>query len=269
MFAPLNQPVRQWQGQRVWLIGASSGIGAALARALLARGAQVALTARRTMALQSIAGLSPDALVLPFDVQDQAAWSEAFSLLLARMGGIDLIIFCAAQYQPERSWEVDAKRAAQTLHTNLHSVYQGLTTVLPKFLQQGQGGIAVVASVAGYIGLPNASVYGPSKAALINLAELLYSDLHGQGLNVYVINPGFVQTELTAKNQFFMPALQTPEQAALAILHGLEQGDFEIHFPRRFTNILKLLQMLPYRWRFALLRTFLKDHDTQKLKRVV
>jgi short-subunit dehydrogenase len=132
-------------------------------------------------------------------------------------------------------------------------VYTGLATVLPAMLARGSGGIALVASVAGYFGLPNASVYGPTKAALINLAELLYVDLRPRGLSVYLINPGFVQTPLTAKNEFSMPALQTPAEAARAICHGISAGRFEIHFPRRFTLAMKLVRSLPYRLRFALI----------------
>ena len=273
LFSPLNKPLHEWRGQRVWLIGASSGIGAALAQALLARGAQVAVSARRAASLQEVVKLWPKAIVVPFDVQEKNAWQTAHTQLVGKFGGVDLVIFCAAKYKPERSWEVDAEDAADTLQVNLHSVYQGIAAVLPQMLQQKQGGIAIVASVAGYMGLPNASVYGPSKAALINLAELLYSDLHAKGMNVYLINPGFVQTELTAKNDFTMPALQTPEQAAQAIIQGFSRGDFEIHFPRRFTNVLKLVQMLPYRLRFALLTRFLKTHEQpttpEKIKRVV
>lgn len=125
-------------------------------------------------------------------------------------------------------------------------------------LGRSAGGIAIIASVAGWIGLPKASVYGPSKAALINLAEILYSDLHPRGLDVYLINPGFVNTQLTAQNDFDMPALQTPDEAASAILRGIAAGRFEIHFPRRFTLLIKLLRLLPYRIRFALIGQLVK-----------
>lgn len=250
---PLNTPRQNWRGQRVWLIGASSGIGAALAQALLAEGAKVALSARRRERLLNVAGGQADALPVPFDAAQPDQWLAAHDTVKQHWGGVDLIIFCAASYQPERIWQVEPEAARQTLMLNLHSVYQGLHLCLPDLLQRGAGGVAIIASVAGFVGLPNASVYGPSKAALINLAEILYGDLHPQGLDVYLINPGFVSTELTAKNSFFMPALQTPRQAAQAILHGMAQGQFEIHFPRRFTFVLKLLQLLPYRLRFALL----------------
>jgi len=257
MFKPMNTPVRDWSGQRIWLIGASSGIGAALAQQALAQGARVALSARREEVLQQVAGQHPNALIVPLDVLDHAAWRRTYEDICDAFGGIDLLLFCAADYRPERSWQVSDAGAEKTLRTNLLSVYSALATVLPAMLASHTGGIALVASVAGYIGLPNASVYGPAKAALINLAEILYSDLHDKGINVYLINPGFVKTDLTAQNTFAMPALQTPEAAAQAIWRGIARGRFEIHFPQRFTRFLKLLQMLPYRWRFALFQRFL------------
>ena len=256
LFSPMNSPVNDWSGKRIWLIGASSGIGAALAHQALAQGARVALSARRVEALEQVAGSNPKAMIVPFDVRDHDAWRLSHADICNVFGGIDLLLFCAADYRPERSWEVSGDGALQTLQTNLVSVYSALATILPDMLASHSGGIALVASVAGYIGLPNASVYGPGKAALINLAEILYSDLHPKGINVYLINPGFVKTELTAKNTFAMPALQTPEAAARAIWKGIAAGRFEIHFPQRFTRFLKLLQMLPYRWRFALLQRF-------------
>jgi short-subunit dehydrogenase len=258
MFAPMNKPISDWAGQRLWIIGASSGIGAALAQQAIAAGAQVALSARRVDLLQRVANASPAALVVPLDVLDPQAWTAAYQQIRATLGDIDLLIFCAADYRPERSWEVSMAAAESTLRVNLGSVYGAVATVLPDMLTRGCGGIALIASVAGYMGLPNASSYGPSKAALINLAEILYGDLHPKGLNVYLINPGFVKTELTDKNKFAMPGLQTPYQAATEILRGMRAGRFEIHFPWRFTTIMKLVQVLPYRWRFALFSRFLK-----------
>lgn len=258
MFKAMNTPISSWHGLRVWLIGASSGIGAALAQQLLAAGAVVTLSARRERPLQQLALASSQAHVVAFDASDATAWPQAYEAACAKMGLPDLLLFCAADYRPERIWEVSAERAGQTLNINLLGAYHAIETILPAMLVRGKGGIGLIASVAGYMGLPNASVYGPSKAALINLAEILYADLHPKGLDVYLINPGFVRTSLTAKNDFAMPALQTPEQAAAAILRGLAAGDFEIHFPRRFTHVLKLTQLLPYRWRFALFERYLK-----------
>lgn len=255
----LNRPIDDWRGRRLWIIGASSGIGASIATQALSAGANVILTARRGDRLHSLAGDSPNALPIAFDVLDEQAWKDAYGEICQRFGGVDLVVFCAAEYRPERVWEVTPGGSKRTLAINLGSLYTGLATVLPDMLERGAGGIAIVASVAGWIGLPKASVYGPSKAALINLAEILYSDLHPRGLDVYLINPGFVDTQLTARNDFHMPALQTPEDAASAIMRGISAGRFEIHFPRRFTLLVKLLRMLPYRLRFALIGQLVKS----------
>ncbi|WP_265583808.1 SDR family NAD(P)-dependent oxidoreductase [Chitinimonas koreensis] len=234
-------------------MGASSGIGAALARALAREGAVLALSARREDALDTVARDCPGACVLPLDVSDAAAWAQAWRRLSERWPAPDLVVFCAADYQPQRAWQLEPAQAGRTVQTNLSGVYYGLCTVLPGMMARRAGGLVLLASVAGYMGLPNATVYGPTKAAMINLAELLYLDLHPHGLGVYLVNPGFVRTPLTAKNDFAMPSLQTPEQAARAILAGLGAGRFEIAFPKRFTLPLKWASMLPYRWRFALL----------------
>ena len=252
-FSPLNPPRRDWHGQRVWLVGASSGIGAALARALLAAGARVALSARTRERLAEVAGRSRNALVLPLDATDPAQWDAGLRTLEAEWKGVDLVIFCSAQYQPERAWDVKAEGVRSMLASNLASVYFGLEAVLPGLMDRGSGGVALVASVAGYMGLPNATVYGPTKAALINLAELLYLDLRPRGIAVTLINPGFVQTALTARNKFRMPALITAEEAAAYILAGFAAGRFEIDFPWRFTRLLRLASGLPYRLRFPLL----------------
>lgn len=250
----LNTPIRDWRDRRVWIIGASSGIGAALAEALLERGARVALSARSERPLRAASQSWPKAQALAMDVCQPDDWQRAHDSLQATWGGLDLVVFCAATYRPERIWEVRADIALSTLATNVGGVYHGLQVVLPRLLAQGHGGLAILASVAGYTGLPGASVYGPTKAALINLAEGMYSELKPRGLDVYLVNPGFVQTRLTALNEFDMPALLTPAQAALAIVQGFERGRFEIDFPRRFTFALQLLRHLPYALRFALLR---------------
>ncbi|WP_156863141.1 SDR family NAD(P)-dependent oxidoreductase [Casimicrobium huifangae] len=254
-----NRRRADWQGQRVWLIGASSGIGAALAAQLMARGASVALSARNVEALQRVAdgasaGSNGRALVLPFDATQQGQWAGAHGKLNVAWGGVDVVVFCAGAYAPMRAWEIDDRQMSQIVDVNLRSVYHGLERVIPDLRAGGTGALVLVASVAGLMGLPNATVYGPTKAALINLAELLHSDLRGDGVDVYLVNPGFVQTPLTAKNEFPMPAIQTPEQAAQAIMRGLAAGRFSIHFPKRFTGWLYLLRHLPDRVRLAIVR---------------
>lgn len=256
--ARLNPPIRDWQGKRVWLVGASSGIGAAFARALLERGAHVVLSARNAGRLATVADGHARAHSIAFDASRAEDWQAASQAALEALGGIDLLVFLAARYDPVRAWEVDAAVAEQAFQTNVVAVYRGLQTVLPAMLANkkegdGQGGIALVASVSGYTGLPQATIYGATKAALINLAESLYFDLAPKGLGVYLINPGFVATPMTASNPFTMPDLLTPEQAALAMLDGFAAGEFEIRFPLRFTQRLRWLSRLPYRWRFPLL----------------
>ncbi|MFO1197281.1 MAG: SDR family NAD(P)-dependent oxidoreductase [Burkholderiaceae bacterium] len=257
MFAPLNAPIRDWRERRVWLVGASSGIGAALARALLERGARVALTARRPAALADVAGdalAGERSLCVPADVTDAAAVRAAHDEVLARWGGIDVAIWVAGTWAPMRSEDFDLGVARQMLDTNLAGVLNGLAVLLPTLRRQGSGGIALVSSVAGYRGLPRSLVYGPTKAALNHLAEALYLDLHPQGVGVWLIAPGFVDTPLTSRNDFPMPALIGPDEAAARILEGFARGRFEIHFPARFTRVLGALRLLPHRWYFAIVR---------------
>lgn len=252
----LNPPIREWDGLRCWVIGAGSGIGASLVRSLGALGARVALSGRRREPLEDLArGLGEaEAAVLPLDVRDAGALAVATADLERRWGGIDLVVCMAGAYEPVRAWSLDAARAREVVETNLTGPFNVLAAVLPALLRQGHGHVALVSSVAGYRGLPKSLVYGPTKAALINLAESLYLDLHGKGIGVCVVNPGFVRTPLTAGNDFRMPALIEPEEAAREIVAGLERGAFEIHFPRRFTRVLKLLGLLPPRLYFAAVR---------------
>ena len=256
LFPPLNPPLPAWPAARVWIIGASTGIGAATAAALLAAGARVALSARAADKLQAIAGAHrpAQALVEPLDFTDGAAVAAAAARIFAAWGGCDLVLIVAGTHREIRAWDLTERDADALLEVNLNGPIATTAAVLPALLAQGFGAIGIVSSVAGYRGLPRALVYGASKAALINFAEALYLDLQPKGLGVYLINPGFVRTPLTARNDFAMPALITADEAAGEILRGLAAGRFEIHFPRRFTGTLKLLRLLPYRAYFALVR---------------
>lgn len=246
----MNPRIVEWSGRRVWLVGASTGIGAAMAKELAGRGARLALSARSADKLQAldIAG----AQLFPCDATDTVSLVGVRQALLAAWGGIDLVVYLAGDYVPMRAHEFNLAHAERVIAVNFNGAMRLAATVLPD-LQPG-GGIAFVASVAGYRGLPKALCYGPGKAALIHFAECLHLDLESRGIGVWVINPGFVQTRLTAQNDFAMPALLTPEQAARAAVDGFRTGSFEIHFPQRFTRVLKLLSLLPYRWYFALIR---------------
>ncbi len=249
---PLNAPLTHWSGQRVWIVGASSGIGAALAHDLLARGARVAVSARSADKLAALTG----ALALPLDVRDAAALPAAMQQLQAAFGGLDLLVYCAGTYVPQRAAAFELASALVHDDVNYRGALHTLAAVLPVLQAQHRGHIALVSSVAGWRGLPQALAYGPTKAALTNLAEVLYVDLRAAGIGVSVINPGFVETQLTAQNAFAMPGLQTPQQAAAAIVRGWQRGDFDIHFPKRFTFVLRLLRILPYRLYFAAVSRF-------------
>lgn len=245
----LNPPLRDWQDRLVWLVGASSGIGRATASALHARGARVVISARRSEALEDFVRQHRGSVALPLDVSDAAACASATAAVqrlagLSPGGALDLLVYCAGHYRPLRATAFDLPEMLRHQQINYVGALHLLDAVLPMMLAQGRGHLSLVASVAGYRGLPRALAYGPTKAALINLAQVLYLDLRGRGLGVSLINPGFVETPLTAQNTFAMPALQTPEQAAEAMLRGWAQGRFEIHFPKRFTRVLKALGLL-------------------------
>lgn len=249
----MNPVIRDWSGKRVWVIGASTGIGAETARLLLAKGAQVALSARRLDALERIAAGNPKAITVTVDIIDPATVIAARDKILAQWPAIDLVLVVAGGYNEMRADQFDLAVANDLLDLNVRGVYNCLSVVLPLLIQQGSGGLGIVGSVAGYGGLPKALIYGATKAAIINLCESLYLDLHPRGIAVYLINPGFVDTPLTSKNDFKMPALMSASDAGAALVHGLERGDFHIHFPKRFTNVLRFARLLPYRLYFALI----------------
>ena len=246
----LNPKLADWRGQRVWLIGASSGIGEATARLLMARGARVALTSRSRDTLEKLA--DGNAQVAPADVTDRVSLAAAFDSIRAEFGDIDIAIINAGTHQPVRAWELDAEAAEKLVQVNLVGAMNASALLAPYFAQRGNGRLVITASVAGYGGLPSGLVYGATKAALINFAETLYLDLAPKGVAVHLINPGFVKTPLTDLNDFKMPALIEAGEAAREILAGIEAGAFEIHFPKRFTRVLKLLNLLPYRAYFPL-----------------
>lgn len=257
LYAPagraMNPRIQDWRNVRVWVIGASTGIGAETARLLLSKGARVAISARKTDALEAIATVHPEALVLPVDVTQHAQVLAARDQLLAAWGGLDLMLVVAGAYNEMRVETFDMAVVDQLLDVNLRGVFHCIDAILPTLLKQQSGGIGIVSSVAGYSGLPKALVYGPTKAALINLCESLYFDLHPRGHAVYMINPGFVETPATAQNNFVMPGLISAAQAAREIVTGMEKGVFHIHFPKGFTNWLRLARLLPYRWYFSLI----------------
>lgn len=243
---PLNPRLKPWAGQVVWLLGASSGIGRATAHRLHGLGARVVVSARSEAALLAFVAEHAGSEASVLDVTDAAAVAQAAAAITASHGRIDLAVYCAGHYRPMRATAFDLQDALRHQQINYTGALHWLDAVLPILLRQaaaGQGGhLSLMASVAGYRGLPHSLAYGPTKAALIHLAETLYLDLQPRGLGVSVINPGFVETALTARNEFPMPALMSADAAAGQIVRGWERGAFEIHFPRRFTLWLKTLR---------------------------
>ena len=250
----LNPKISDWRDRRVWVIGASAGMGAAFAAALLQRGARVAVSARSQGALQEwVANNSPGrSLALVLDVRDLRQIKSASDTLIEAWGGYDLVVYCAGSYAPQRAWDFQLDTVRDLFAINVEGVYACLSIVIPQLLTQRSGGVGIVGSVAAYSGLPKSLVYGPTKAALLNLCESLYLDLAPKGIGVYAISPGFVRTRLTDQNDFAMPALMEPEDAAAAMIKGFERGEFEIHFPKRFSWFMKLLRHLPYQLFFPL-----------------
>jgi NADP-dependent 3-hydroxy acid dehydrogenase YdfG len=252
--------IEYFSGKRVWVIGASSGIGEACANALLAQGAKVALSSRRVERLNTIAvqAKADQALVIPLDVTNDDQLHHAYQILLNTWGGVDLLLFVSGMYIPLRANNFEIQAAEQTIEANLIGPMRAVALVLPEMLKAHAGHIAIVGSVAGYSGLPKALAYGPSKAGIINFCETLYYDLLPEGVSVHMISPGFVATEATAHNDFEMPALMSAEQAAAEILGGIQRGEFDIHFPKRFSRFLKFLRILPYPIYFWIVRRFVK-----------
>lgn len=253
LLKPLNTPITDWQGRSVWLIGASSGIGLATAKALHAAGARVVVSARNAELLQQFVDAHPGAQAVVLDVADTAAIATAARYVKTQQG-LDVVMYCAGYYQAMRAADYSLSEMLRHLDINYTGALRVLDAVLPELLPQQRGHISFISSVAGFRGLPRSMAYGPTKAALINLAEALYYDVSPHGIGVSLINPGFVETPLVANNDFPMPALITAEKAAAEILSGWRKGQFHIHFPKRFTRMLLLLRLLPYRWYFALVR---------------
>jgi NADP-dependent 3-hydroxy acid dehydrogenase YdfG len=215
------------------------------------------VSARKREPLETLAAAAgaDRALAVPLDVTDRDSVARAEREIRERWSGIDDVLVVAGSYRPMRAWEFDLEPATALFDVNVNGVLNVLAAVLPWMLSEGADHhIGIVSSVAGYSGLPQALIYGPTKAALINLCEVLYIDLAPRGIGVHLINPGFVKTPLTDQNEFEMPALISPEEAAEHTLRGLERGEFETHYPKRFTTWLKLLRLLPYRVYFPLIR---------------
>ena len=239
-----------------WITGAGTGIGLHIARQLADTGVRVTLSSRSAQKLADAVKGNPNMVALPLDVTD----AEAVAAAAMAVGPQDLVIFGAGTYAPVAASAIDPKLFRSIVDVNYMGVVNGIAAVLPGMLARHSGHVAWIASVAGYRGLPKAAAYGPTKAALINLAESLKPELERAGVKLSLINPGFVETPMTAQNDFVMPFLMQPDAAARRVIAGLAAGKFEIAFPRRFVAILKIARLLPYSLYFWLIhKTVLKD----------
>ncbi|GAA0640181.1 SDR family NAD(P)-dependent oxidoreductase [Halomonas beimenensis] len=249
--------------QRIWLTGATSGIGRALATRLLDRGHRVALSARHPDALEALAGGHDNALNLPLDVADRASVMAAGDRLATHFGGLDLAILNAGTCEYLDASRFDTGLVERVFAPNFFGAVYGVEAALPLLRRaRAEGGrplLAATSSAAAYLPLPRAEAYGASKAALSHFLESLRLDLAGEGIDVSLIHPGFVKTPLTDRNDFPMPMRVSADEAAEAILAGLAAHRLDIHFPRRFTLPLKLLGILPPGVRFRLARHLARD----------
>lgn len=242
------------KGKHIWIIGASSGIGEALARELSSQGANLILSARRKDKLDALnKELGGEHQVLPADAGDAAGLLKAAK----KIKKLDSVIFMAAIYTPHTKTPKDLEFVHNALTVNLGGAFNTVHAALPFFEKQGSGQIVLCGSVAGYRGLPYGQPYCATKAAIINYAESLKIELEDKNIDVKIISPGFVRTPLTDKNDFEMPMIIEPDEAAKALSKGLLARGFEIHFPKKFTYIMKVIDILP-RWLYFPLSRLMK-----------
>jgi NAD(P)-dependent dehydrogenase (short-subunit alcohol dehydrogenase family) len=247
----------------VWITGASSGLGHALARRMAVEGWRVAASARSTDPLNELVrdarNLRGEIHAFPLDVTDLAAVAAAVKSIEALLGPIDQAVLNAGSHRPVRAVGLSAADFRDLAELNLMGTVNCLDALLPGMILRRAGRIAVVASLAGYRGLPTSAAYGMTKAGLINMAEALKPELDGYGIRLQVVNPGFVRTPLTDKNPFPMPFLMEVEDAAGVFLRGLRSDRFEIVFPKRFAYLLKILRVLPAPLAFAVTRRLVPE----------
>ena len=230
----------------IWITGASTGIGKALAMKFSKNGWNVAISARRLELLEEISKQNENIFSFPLDVTNKDECNKVFSEIKNKFGQIDLCIFSTGTWDPKKEKEIDVEQIENVMKVNFFGTVNSIKSVEKYFKELGKGHISIVSSIAGYRGLPNSTGYGPSKSALNNLTESLYFDFKKYGVRVSLISPGFIKTPMTDKNDFKMPFLKTTEYAADKIYSGLiNTNAFEIHFPKQLTIVLKILKILP------------------------
>ena len=233
--------------KKIWITGASSGIGKAVAEKFALEGWKVAVSARRKEVLDEMTK-AQNIFSYPLDVTNENQINSVFQKILSDFGELDLCLFSSGTYDPKNEQKIDPDKIKNVIKVNFFGVVDCVKTVEDYFKKRKSGHISIVSSIAGYRGLPNSSGYGPSKAALTNFCESIYFDFKKFNVRISVISPGFIKTPLTDKNNFPMPFLKTVDFAAEKIFKGLvKENAFEIHFPKGLTLTLKFLRVLPYK----------------------
>ena len=244
--------------KKIWITGASSGIGKAVAEKFAAEGWMVAASARRQEILNKMAE-NQNIFAYPLDVTQKENVTKTFNNIIEDFKNVDICLFCSGTYDPKLEQEINIEQNKFVMETNYFGVLNCIKAVETYFKNKKSGQISIVSSVAAYRGLPNSSGYGPSKAALTNLAESIYFDFKKYNVKIYLVSPGFIKTPLTDKNEFPMPFIRSPEFAADKIFQGLTKKNiFEVHFPLGLTLTLKFLRILPYKLYLFLIDKFVK-----------
>ena len=243
----------------IWITGGGTGIGKAVAIKFANQGWNVAISGRRENILKEVEDINPNIKSFPLDVNDKGKCFEIMKNIKDEFGDIDICFFSTGTWDPKKEREIDVEQIENVFKVNFFGTLNCIKAVEDHFRNRKNGIITIVSSIAGYKGLPNSTGYGPSKAALNNLAESLYFDFGRYNVRVCLVSPGFIKTPMTDKNDFKMPFLKTPEYSADKIYNGLiNSNKFEIHFPKSLTLILKFLKIIPDRLYFYLVKKMTK-----------
>jgi len=235
-----------WSGKRYWLVGASEGLGLALAQVMARAGADLVLSARSADRLAAaVATLARPARGIVCDVADVASVTAAAAEVEAEIGPLDGVVFLAGVYTPMAAQDWDADAVVAMCDVNFTGAARVLGAVVPGMVARGAGHVVITGSLSGFRGLPGAIGYAASKAGVMALAESMYCDLRGSGVRVQLANPGFIRTRLTDKNDFAMPMLMEPEQAAAAMFALMQTQAFKANFPRSFSWLFRGANFLP------------------------
>ncbi len=243
----------------IWITGGGSGIGKAVAIKFASQGWNVAISGRRETVLKEVEDINPNIKSFPLDVNDKGKCTEIMNNIKNKFGDIDICFFSTGTWDPKKEREIDVEQIENVFKVNFFGTLNCIKAVEEHFRNRKNGIITIVSSIAGYKGLPNSTGYGPSKAALNNLAESLYFDFGRYNVRVCLVSPGFIKTPMTDKNDFKMPFLKTPEYSADKIYDGLiNRNKFEIHFPKSLTLVLKFFKIIPDRFYFYLVKKMTK-----------